>query len=321
MRGPLKRALARAFARTLRRTGIFDHYWSRWRDVFDEFEASGFHALPVHYYSPVPDTRSLGPERWESPVDLVGIDLRDSLALELLADLAAEYSCEYRAFPAGPTADPSEYHRASPSFGPVDASILYAMVRRLKPRRVVEVGAGHSTSVISAALRANRAEPEGVPAHHVAIDPRPVPFLRDERLRVDDLMSVPVQEVDREVFAALAAGDLLFIDGSHVVKIGSDVPHTHLEILPRLAAGVVVHLHDIFLPWEYPQHWIRQSRFFWNEQYLLRALLCNNDAFEVLLPLHHLYRSHRDAVAEAVDLPAEDPAGPSSFWIRRTAGP
>jgi predicted O-methyltransferase YrrM len=319
VRGPLERGSARVIARILRASGLFRSYWAGWRDVFDLFEASGFHALPVHHYSPIPDARDLPPALWREPADLVGIDLRAESALRLLAELASAYAPEYRAFPQAPTANPLRYAVSSLAFGAVDASILHAMVRWLKPQRVVEIGAGDSTRVIAAALGANRAE--GHPAQHTAIDPSPAPILRDARLGLDHLMAVPVQEIGLDFFGALEAGDLLFVDGSHAARIGSDVLRTHLEILPRLAAGVVVHVHDIFLPWEYPEHWIRQSRFFWNEQYLLRALLCNNDAFEVLLPLHHLYRSHRAAVERAVEVPEGDPIGPSSFWMRRSSAP
>jgi hypothetical protein len=126
-----------------------------------------------------------------------------------------------------------------------------------------------------------------------------------------------VQEVAMAEFEALNAGDILFIDSTHVARTGSDVVHEYLEILPRLRPGVLVHIHDIFLPFEYPRDWIMEARFFWNEQYLLQALLAHSRAFEVIWPGYLMHRERPEVLAGA--FPAYDAARhrPSSWWMVR----
>jgi len=113
-------------------------------------------------------------------------------------------------------------------------------------------------------------------------------------------------------------GDILFIDSSHVLKVGGDVQYEYLEILPRLKRGVVVHVHDIFLPGEYPNEWVREEHVFWNEQYLLQAFLSFNDSFEVLWAGSFMHRKHPEKLAEC--FPGYHPASchPGSFWMRKT---
>ena len=120
-----------------------------------------------------------------------------------------------------------------------------------------------------------------------------------------------------ERFCALEANDIVFIDSSHVVKIGSDVVYEFLELLPRLKAGVMVHFHDIFLPAEYPKSWVLEDRRFWNEQYLLQAFLAFNSAFEVMMAGSFLHLSHSEKLKAA--FASYDPANvwPGSFWMRR----
>jgi hypothetical protein len=120
-----------------------------------------------------------------------------------------------------------------------------------------------------------------------------------------------------ELFSSLGKGDLLFIDSSHVAKIGSDVVHEYLSILPTLAPGVLVHIHDIFIPADYPRRWIEEGRFFWNEQYVLEALLSFNNEFEVIMPVHAAWRLQADRFRKLVPSVELGRQAPASFWIRR----
>jgi hypothetical protein len=166
------------------------------------------------------------------------------------------------------------------------------------------------------AAAASRNAAEGRPCVITAIEPFP-----GERLRrgVDgvELRRTELQDVPLELFTSLQAGDILFIDSTHVLRIGSDVQYEFLEILPRLAKGVVVHVHDVFLPAEYPREWVLKERRFWTEQYLLQAFLAFNDTFRVLFAGHFMHLRHSREFAAAV--PNYDPArhGPGSFWMRR----
>lgn len=193
------------------------------------------------------------------------------------------------------------------------------MVRARKPRRVLELGSGYTTLLIGMAARRNAEE--GSPTEHLAYDPFPRPqVIGASPPPPTRLEPVGATEVPLEAFAELAAGDFLFVDTTHTVKLGSDVNYVVLDVLPALAPGVVVHFHDVFLPWEYPRVWLEERGYYWSEQYLLQAFLAFNDEFEVLLPAHAAAREHPERLAAAVPgfSPAPGrPIAPAAFWIRR----
>jgi methyltransferase family protein len=179
---------------------------------------------------------------------------------------------------------------------------------------MIEIGSGLSTLLAKAALDRNRAE--GQDSEHICIEPYPRPWL--ENVNGTRLIRQPVETIDLAFFEQLRANDVLFIDSSHVLRIGGDVQFEYLEILPRLQPGVFVHVHDIFLPFEYPLSWIRDRKWFWTEQHLVQAFLAFNSAFEVVLALSYLNAHHRDALACAAPIYGENAlSGPSSLWIRR----
>jgi hypothetical protein len=127
----------------------------------------------------------------------------------------------------------------------------------------------------------------------------------------------PLQDVDLAVFERLERNDILFIDSTHVLKTGSDVQLEYLEILPRLASGVIVHIHDIFLPAEYPKAWLTDEHIFWNEQYLLQAFLAFNKGFEVLWAGSFMHLNHSDKLRDSFPGYAPERSWPGSFWLRR----
>ncbi len=151
------------------------------------------------------------------------------------------------------------------------------------------------------------------------IEPYPPDFLAGGVDGIGEVLPVRVQDVPLERFTALEAGDVLFIDSSHVVKTGSDARFLYHEVLPRLRPGVVVHVHDIFLPRDYPEDWVLSGRG-WNEQYVLQSFLAHNAAFEVLLGMAWAIRARPELLAPAGFTPASARrAGAGSFWMRRAA--
>lgn len=266
---------------------------------------------PGEFYSPVVDAAALlaEPERsrvWPAGVaDPPGIDLRAEAQLALLTRLG-----EHR-FDPGPARGDGLYDPANDQFPPHDAALLYAMVRLLRPRRIVEVGCGWSTTVTAAAIQHG-----GIDAQLTCIEPYPRAFLRGMGA-VLTLREEKVEHTPAAVFDELAAGDLLFIDTSHVVKTGSDVVHLFLTLLPQLPDGVVVHVHDIFIPEDYPQGWVRNG-FNWTEQYLLQAFLVGNARAHVLAGNHWLALRHPGAVRSAFGEMALDG---SSFWFATGSEP
>lgn len=301
----------------LKASGAYDGYWQSWRGaLFDLAERRGLHILPVHYYSPVPNVAKLDSQIWAPREHLFGIDLRLDEASRLLADLAGKFAAEYNRLANLPDPGPQTFRLNNAAFGPGDAEIYYAVLRHLRPRRVVEIGCGHSTLVASKALQENRAGDPDYVCDYLCIEPYLPDYLEPLPPGITRVIRQPVQSVPLQVFEDLGAGDILFIDSTHVAAIGSDVVYEYLEILPRLRPGVVVHIHDIFLPRAYPQSWLTSTRFFWNEQYLLHAYLLHNRDCEVILPMHALFSLRQDALRGAIPSVTSSRVGPSSFWMR-----
>lgn len=189
-------------------------------------------------------------------------------------------------------------------FGTPDSDVLYLMMRSLAPARVIEVGCGHSTRATRQAIMDGNLD-----THLTAIDPFP---RKDIDGLVDQFVQSTLEEADPALFATLTAGDILFIDSSHQVRMSNDVAHLFCRILPELPSGVVIHVHDIFLPYEYPK------RFFydcpgWGEQYVLHALL-QGGGYEVLWPGYYLQRARPDT---ADVLPFLNKGRAQSFWMRK----
>lgn len=273
----------------------------------------GFDLLERHFHSPVPDLHALPREIWDRPHELPGITVSLPSQMALLEGTLAPWISEFSP-PHAPTGDPTRFFLDNAGYESVDAETLYAMVRHLRPSTVVELGSGASTLVIAEALARNAAD-VGPTAHRV-FDPYPRPDWQPVINDLVELETLGANDVSEKIFTSLTEGDILFVDTTHTVKVGSDVNRIVLEVLPRLAPGVIVHFHDVFLPWEYPREWLHRRRFYWSEQYLLQAFLAMNPQYEVLLALHALSRAHSDRLAALI--PSFRPGvAPGAFWIRR----
>ena len=321
LRFRLEQAGAAGTGRLLRSTGAFNSFFGTWRHHFNTFERLGLHVLPVHYYSPVPDTRTLHPLLWQRWSDLPGIRIDEDRALGLLRKFSGSYREEYSKFPADAQPDRSRYYRNNPAFRSVDASILYSFVRSERPKRIIEIGAGFSTLVTAQAITANKAEDPSYVCEFTSIEPYPPAYIEQGFPGSPEIIRSPVQDVPLSTFESLGGGGILFIDSTHVLRTGSDVQFEYLDILPRVRPGTLVHIHDIFLPAEYPKEWITEFRFFWNEQYLLQAFLAFNERFDVVLPAHLMHLKHADEMQRA--FPGYAPESltraeaPASWWMRR----
>jgi predicted O-methyltransferase YrrM len=201
-----------------------------------------------------------------------------------------------------------------------DGSILFGMVRFLKPKKVIEIGGGNSTRVLNLAMDLNEREnsKKNGSSKIISIDPYPSKTLlellgKSSRIHV---ISKPVQKVSKVIFEQLEENDILFIDSTHNIKCGNDVHFLYLEILPYLAVGVVVHIHDIRFPQDYPREWIIKRKYFWNEQYLLYMFLCFNDSFKILFASNYMKLRYPKEFRKSVE-GLEDDGWPGSFWIKR----
>jgi hypothetical protein len=235
-----------------------------------------------HFYSPVIDAEDLRQrekEIWPAEhTEPPGIDL-DLPGQRDLLERARPFASDYR-YPDSEAekANPWDFHEDNGLFENLDSRMLYSMLRIRAPHRVVEVGCGHS-SLLSADVNCNHL---GTGCDITCIEPHPPDFLSDEIPGISRLIPQRVERVGLEPFLDLQSGDFLFIDSSHVSKTGNDVNFLYLEVIPRLAPGVVIHLHDIFIPEEYPRGWVLGEERSWNEQYLLQALLMFSAGFRVL---------------------------------------
>lgn len=276
-----------------------------------------------HYYSAIPDPADLrrrAARLWARQEAMPGVDLRVPQQLALLQAVAPhtaliDYPLDDPSPPGtftGVPASPPVYYYRNGMFPVLDAEFLFAALCHFRPARVIEVGSGFSSLVMADVNR----RVFGGRMDITCIEPYPRDFLRAGVPGIARLRTERVEEVALDVFGELAAGDLLFIDSSHVSKTGSDVNFLFFEVLPRLAPGVMVHLHDIFLPDEYPEPWVLGEGRSWNEQYLLRAFLQYNAAWDVLWMAHYMLSRHGDAVSAVFPrCPALGDGG--SLWMRR----
>ena len=274
-------------------------------------DSLGYHVRPIHYYEPLPDFRTIRPESAtrRRASSAISFDLERQRAL--IAGLAMKYQGEL-----GELADGGGVTFGNAYFAGFDACLYYALLRDLRPRHVIEIGAGFSTRIADAALSRNRQD--GGTADLICIEPFPEPRLTEGMPRAA-LIQRPVETVPLEQFDVLQANDVLFIDSSHAVKFGGDVCREILEILPRLRRGVWIHVHDIFFPHDYPVTWLVDRRLAFGEQYLLEAFLAFNREFEVRAANFWLAADYltdvRRLVPESIWPAIEH--GRSSFWMRR----
>lgn len=278
----------------------------------------GFQPVRVHYYQPIPDYERLPDEVFTQRQEFPGFRFEDAAVRELLSRLG-KFALE-TAWPRAPCG-PGRYFTSNPNFGLSSAALLYAMIRAFGSRRVLEVGGGYSSLVSIEALEKNHGQ-RGF--QFTSVEPYPMPWLKRalrERAETCSLVESSVETEKQSMFLDLYENDILFVDSSHVSKLGSDVNFLYLQILPRLQAGVIVHIHDIYIPYEYPKvHFFGRSKLFWNEQYLLQALLTDNPRFEILLPGFYAQRDLATEFQAAFPMiaPGADRLT-SSFWLRRTA--
>lgn len=293
--------------------------------AFMWLDKAGLHVLPKHYYTPVPDYAWLAKNKhvWARRADLTGVawDLRDQL--EWLRRTCSPYYEEVKGLEHFREAARLEF---GPGYGPIESQVLHCFVRSAKPARIIEVGSGVSTVCILGALERNAREEGARRTEVTCVEPFPNRAL--QKLPGISLTRRRAQEAGISFFEQLQSGDLLFIDSSHAVKTGSELPFLYLEVIPRLNPGVIVHIHDVFLPYLYQRnvltHYLSSQ-----ETSLLLALLKGNARLSVLCCLSALHYDFPDEIAKTLTdyrpqaevgegLSEYEPSDhfPSSIWLR-----
>jgi Methyltransferase domain len=272
---------------------------------------------PGHFYSPVPDRQEAAERlrRLEGPpptaVEGIAMDVG---AMHRLWDALVQgmADCDY----TEEKRPGRRYYYENEFYSYGDALIFRSMLKHFAPRQLIEIGSGYSSAV---AL--DTRDTFGVPQRMTFIEPYPErlrSLLREQDEARTRILVSRVQEIDLSLFAELQAGDILFIDSSHVVKTGSDLHHILFEVLPRLAGSVILHFHDIFWPFEYPAAWAVDQLRGWNEIYMLRAFLSGHAGYEVLFFNDYYAKLHAATVAASAPLVARNPGG--GLWLRKTQG-
>jgi SAM-dependent methyltransferase/CBS domain-containing protein len=276
---------------------------------FEELQRRGWHLQKNHFYVPLNDVPFLRehPELWTRCKVPAGIDWHLDDQLRLLERLAA-YAGELEGVPDGPPARSGRFVWENGSLARGDAYAYYGLIREQKPRRVIEIGGGWPTLLLGRAIAENKQ-----PCKVTLIDPAPNLELLGDLPRSWDMIESPVQLVDPGLFEELERGDVVFYDGSHSMRTGGDVNWVFFDILPRLAPGVWIHVHDLFWPWDYPPKWVLDEGYSFNEQYLVQAFLMGNSAYRARLAMSML------AAVRRPELRALLPEGAvgGSVWIEK----
>lgn len=269
---------------------------------------------PGHFYSPIPsieDIRAREAQVFPPPPRAIpAVDLDDAGQVALLRELGSYYP--ELSFPRTRTPG-HRYYFENPYYSYADAIVLYCMIRHLRPARIIEVGSGYSSCAIldtndrffGSSIGCTFIEPYPQVLYDL-LEPGDVAGLR--------VLERKLQDVPLDVFRELKANDILFVDSTHVSKTGSDVNRLLFEVLPALRAGVYVHFHDVFYPFEYPREWVYEGRA-WNENYILRAFLEYNSAFRIALFMSYLVHFRAKLLDEIMPLYVENPGG--NLWLRK----
>ena len=284
---------------------------------FRVWEKKEMHITPVHFYQPIPDTRTLEEGHWANVSELVGLEINDEGQKQILGKFSSTYKTEYQNIPISKPADAHGFFIDNGTFESVDAEMLYCMIRHFKPRKIIEIGSGNSTLLSAQSAMTNRII-SGTDTKLIAIEPYPGKRLKTGIPGLTRLIERRLEQVDSRLFDDLEENDLLFIDSSHVLKLGSDVQKLYLDILPRLKKGVLIHIHDIYLPAEYPRNIIMKRLRFWTEQYLLQAFLAFNESYTILWASSYMHLTYPGLLEKAFPPYCRDSRWPASFWIQKT---
>jgi predicted O-methyltransferase YrrM len=281
---------------------------------------AGSHKLyypPGHFYSPIVDPA-------EADRHLSAIESRPSpeSVPGIVIDRAEMVRTWHKLLPlildspfGGTPSSDCRYSLENPYYSWGDGNVLQAMIRLYRPKRIIEIGSGWSSVCMADTV-----------THYLDGDCE-LTFIEAHPQRLHDLLGAGiaskniailesrVQDVATDIFDRLSTADILFIDSSHVLRTGSDVCYELFDIMPRLAAGVLVHIHDIFWPFEYPRRWAVDENRSWNELYAVRALLTHNECWNIVLFNSYLAQLERDLIGRTY--PDFYRRSTAALWLQR----
>lgn len=275
------------------------------------FMLTGILPISDQYYQPLINPRKHLRKPLNRVRNLPAINFNDQEQLSLLQEF--NYNKELREFPLNKAKEKTYFYN-NKSFEAGDSEYLYNIIRHFKPKRLVEIGCGFSTLMARNAIEKNFREDPDYSCKHICIEPYEIEWL--EKLDVE-VIREKVEDVDIEEFKKLEKNDILFIDSSHMIRPQGDVLFEYLEVLPSLDSGVLIHIHDIFSPRDYPAQWVCDDHRLWNEQYLLEAFLSYNRDFRILGAVNYLFRTYPEEIMDKCPVLKDqvDLRDPASFWM------
>ncbi len=243
------------------------------------------------------------PPLWDRRTDMVGMDIDAERSSEFLKDTVQPYLPDFKQL---------SFNLINSSFMAVDAHVYYGIIRTYQPNQIIEIGAGYSTVIASLALKQSKNT-----GYVLSIDP--IHNYLGEAITDNLQLECLVETIHTDLFESLCPGDILFIDSSHRLNTGGDIAYLYCEVLPRLKPGVFIHVHDIYLPDPYPTTY-HQHGLYYNEQFMLQALLAHSKRYEILWPGAWMYFNYperlTDIFPEITEMRKKYPlAVPSSFWM------
>lgn len=270
----------------------------------------GLFPIIDHYYEPLFDLKYLT-DSLEKDRNLPGINLDSQHQINFISSM--KYQNEIISYGWDKkNKDQRMFYLGNGLFGPGDAEYLYQFIRMIKPKKIIEIGSGHSTKIVNCAVMKNF-KSEGINSEHICIEPYEQLWL--ERLNGVKVKRERIELLDIDWRTELNSGDFLFIDSSHVIRPQGDVLKIYLEILPLLMKGVFVHVHDIFTPKDYSFGHIGVDIRFWNEQYILEAVLGNRSRYQIISALNFLKSHHYDELKKVCPYLSNE-ANPGSFYFQ-----
>ena len=272
------------------------------------FLGVGVFPIRNHYYEPLfnaKEIRNSSDKRY-----LPGIDLNIDEQLSLLSQF--KFAEELKQLPLNKNGSLSYYYNNS-SFFAGDAEYLYSIIRLKKPKKIIEIGSGNSTLMALEGIRKNKTDDSNYECQVACIEPYEMPWLEKTGVQV---IRKKVQEVPHSFFSELEHNDILFIDSSHIIRPDGDVLFEYLEVLPLLKPGVLVHVHDIFTPGDYPFDNYEKDIVFINEQYLVEAFLTLNKSFRIICALNYLKKNYFKELSDKCPMIAQTKGRePRSMWL------
>lgn len=289
---------------------------SKYQDI--QLMANDYGHQPGDFYSTFPSFDEIieNNKRDYENEKILDVDLCLEDQIELLKELKEHYD----AIPYNFSGDQNSELRYSPvesQYRFSDAIFLFSIINHYKPKKIIEIGSGHSSALM---LDTNELFFENT-IHLTFIEPFPenrlLKILKPNDRLTSRVIKSKVQEVDLKLFEELGENDILFVDSSHVCKLGSDLNHIIFNILPILKPGVLIHFHDVYFPFELPKKWISERKWFWNENYMLRAFLMNNNNYKVKLFNSLLHFKCKSWLEENMPICLIGCEETGSIWIKK----